>query len=260
MNREDRRQNSRPGDSPRVASFARRVLERVNHMPGQVRAARLESFSAWLAEYVSRSSGYEQRVVFDEADRLRMSRDDLVIHCVPRAAGLLGQRWNCNELSFALVSMASARLFGVIRCASETWDNKTPLERGLSLLICTLDVEDHLIGTSVLAYQLRESGHSVCSLVKAEVADIVEKLDVGHFDGLLFSCSTLSSLETVTQAVKHIRTAACIQPMIVLGGSVLHEVDGLKDKTGVDLVTNDINSAVAHLNRGIVRGMREVAE
>ncbi len=260
MHGKDWRHLSHPGGGPRAASFARRVLERVNHMPAQVRATRLESFAMWLSTYVTNTSYYDQQEVLYEAERLRMARDDVILHCVPRTAAILGQHWASNELGFAEVSLGSARLHGLVRGAAEQWDVHNPLETGLSFMLCTVDSEDHLIGCSVLIYQLRLAGHSVCSLVKAKPREIVEKLDVGCYDSLLFSCATIQTLETVARAVKHIRTAACVQPVIALGGPVLHEVDSIKDKTGVDLVTNDINTVVAHVTRGMSHSMREVAE
>lgn len=260
MEGEDWRQTSHPGDSPRVATFARRVLERVSHKPGQARSARIEAFAGWLAEYVARPDGFEDAEVLSEVARLRLTRDDLIVHCVPMAARQLGQRWTTSELTFAAVSIGSARLFGLVRAGSTEWSRVSPLETGLSFLLCTLSTEDHIIGSSVLAYQLRQAGHSVRSISRAGPDEIVERLDVGCFDGLLFSCATLGSLETVRKAVKHIRRTACLQPVFVLGGAVLHEADGLKEKTGVDLVTNDMHAAVGRVSVGVSRPLCEVAE
>ncbi|KUF10038.1 cobalamin-dependent protein [Pseudoponticoccus marisrubri] len=244
---------------PRLASFARQVLGEVSQRPGQNRSERHDAYGVWLADF-SITTAYTDRAALDELERRRMSVDDLILQGIPRASALLGHRWMTNELSFARVSLGSARLFGLCRSVTADWSRVSPLESGLSVLLCTIDFEDHLIGASVLAYKLRKAGHSVRSMTKATPEQIVEKLDVGSYDCLMLSASTLDSLASIERAVKHVRTAACVQPTIILGGAILSEVDGLKNKTGVDLVTSDINTALGQLVGAAPAPLPKVAE
>ncbi|SMX31790.1 hypothetical protein [Maliponia aquimaris] len=247
-------------DAPRVTFFARHVLGEVSQRPGQSKTARRDAFALWLAKTVASLAPFDQDAVLESLDRARLTTDDLILHCVPFAAGLLGQRWMCNELGFAQVTVGSARLFGLCHLRNPDWPASTAPEEGLSILLATLDVEDHMIGTAVLAYRLRRIGHSVRIKTRASAEDLLELLDVGSFDGLLLSCAQIRSLENIGEAVKQLRSRGCIQVPIVLGGAVLHEADGIKEKTGVTLATNDINAALSLIGRSAEHALPRVAE
>jgi methanogenic corrinoid protein MtbC1 len=206
-----------------------------------------DDYAKWLASYASTPAGYDPQRVLDALEAGRMTADDLILHCIPQASRLLGESWNENALPFALVSLGSARLYGLCKMATEEWGRTNPLETGASVLLVTLESEDHVIGPTVLAYLLRRNGHSVRLMMQVNASSIVDMLDVGCFDGLMISCSTGHTVAHVAQAVNHVRARSCTVPPILLGGALLAEADGLKEKTGVDLVTNDLNSALSHI-------------
>lgn len=244
----------------RVAYFARHVLGEVSARPGQSRTARRDAFAGWLQEAVATFAGYDQDAVLDALDSARLTADDLVLHCIPQAANMLGQRWANSELSFAGVSLGSARLFGLCQARALEWAGGPAGNGGLSILLATVQGEDHSIGASVLAYRLRRSGHSVRLVTQASAERLVELLDVGCFDGLMLSACSLRNLATVADAVKHIRNRACVQPPIVLGGWLIHNADGLEDKTGVTLATNDLNAGLSLIGRSADSAFAKVAE
>ena len=63
-------------------------------------------------------------------------------------------------------------------------------------------------------------------------------------DMVLISCSRIAALETVTRTVKKIRSSADPAPVIALGGPIRGNADGIRDQTGVDLVTNTATDVV----------------
>jgi methylmalonyl-CoA mutase cobalamin-binding subunit len=256
----DRSFLSQPGGIPRVTSFARHVLGEICLRPGQTKTSRRDAFTAWLAEIVSSFDPYDQAVVLGALQRARLTSDDLITHCVPQAANDLGHRWACDEMGFARVSLGTARLHGLCHTVGSEWTRNSAIEGGRSILLATLGNEAHLIGASVLAYRLRRNGHSVRAKTQTNAAELIELLDVGCFDGLMLSCCNTYGLETVAEVTRHIKNRACVQIPIILGGSVLHEVDGVKDKTGVTLATNDINAALDLIGRSVDIAVLRVAE
>lgn len=256
----ERTYNPQGGDTPRVTFFARHVLGEVSQRPGQSKTARRDAYAVWLTDMVASFQPFDEDAVLEALDRARLNTDDLILHCVPVAANLLGQRWMCNELGFAQVTVGSARLFGLCHSRTEDWQVDSKPETGLSILLATIEVEDHMIGTAVLAYRLRRAGHSVRIKTRASAKDLLELLDVGNFDGLLLSCAQIRSLENIGEAVKELKTRGCVQVPIVLGGAVLHETDGIKEKTGVTLATNDMNAALGLIGRSAEKALLKVAE
>lgn len=244
MNRLDDMSNCQEDGSRTVVSLARRVLQELSKRPSLARQEWHLEYATWLADYSSEPLGYDAQRVLGSLNGGRMTSDDLILHCVPMTCRILGERWADSDLTFSSVTMASARLYGLCKMATEDWNRTNPLESGASILVVNFDDEDHVIGPTVLAYLLRRQGHSVRLMMQMSAPAVVDLLDVGCFDGLMLSCSTSHGLESVAKAVTHIRARACHVPPIALGGAILGETDGIKEKTGVDLVTNDIHSAL----------------
>jgi hypothetical protein len=61
---------------------------------------------------------------------------------------------------------------------------------------------------------------------------------------VLFSGSRPDALASIAKLVKRIRIGVLAPPPLVLGGIVLNLADGVKEKTDVDLVTNDVKVAL----------------
>ncbi len=260
MTGEDRTYLSQAGDSQEVTSFARHVLGAVSIRPGQSRTKRRDAFAAWLAEFVVGITSYDESLVLEELRRARLNSDDLILYSLPQAANILGQRWTCSELGFAHVSLGSARLFGLCHSLSKKWSRATETDGGLSILLATVETEVHLIGPSVLAYRLRQMGHSVRAMTQASPEELIAAMDVGRFHGLLLSSSQVRSVKALADIVAQIKARACVQIPIVLGGSILYEIDGLKDKTGVALTTNDIGTALGLIGQSAETALSRVAE
>ena len=65
-----------------------------------------------------------------------------------------------------------------------------------------------------------------------------------NYDMVLFSVSRAEALASIAKLVKRIRAGILAPPPLVLGGIVLSLTDGVKEKTDVDLVTNDVKVAL----------------
>lgn len=187
---------------------------------------------------------------------LRVDEEDLLRHCIPEAARALGQDWLQDRLSFAQVSTASARMFGLCKEISKDWRYRPAHQTG-NLLLATIEREDHTIGPAVLTERLRRQGHSVYVMLNTDTTEILQQLrDVGY-DALLFSCGSFRTLELTSKAIKRVKAAGVGLP-ILLGGAIVELDNELRRKTGADLVTNDIDTALDTLAKlgqgGLVAG------
>lgn len=251
---------STPAVKPHVASLARHVLAEVNRRTGRARQSRIAGFAHWLSEEVLRLDDYDSDRVLAELGRLGLSIDEFVTDVIPRAAATLGDRWCDDEVSFAKVSMGSARLQSLCHRASPEWRHVSPEDSGQSFLLCTMDSEDHMIACTVLSYVLRQRGHSVRSLAKASSTEIVHHLNSGSFDCLLFSCAVSRDLANVVRTVRAVRSSVSVQVFIALGGHGVTEAMGQEAMLGVDLVTNDINLVLNRLGCPTTQALLSAAE
>ena len=96
---------------------------------------------------------------------------------------------------------------------------------------------------------MRRRGHSVSSLTNADATQITRKLDNGAFDALFISVASFLTLEISGSVIKQIRKYHEGRVAIVVGGAILDYADDLKAKTGADLVTSDVEHALAALKK-----------
>lgn len=227
-----------------VDGLAQTVISRVSTRASHGRSSRLDAGAQLLLDAVLDTGPFNPAQLRGEFDALRVSKNDLLDHCIPTAAARLGVGWIEDDLSFARVSTASARLFGLCKQSSITWQDYPQNEDGLSILLTTVGREDHIIGPAVLAEQLRQRGHSVCTLLNSDSHSILKRLrTIGH-DAVLMSVGSYGTLDLTTEAIKSLKREGINAP-IILGGAILDLTSELETKTGADLVTKDIETALA---------------
>ena len=158
-------------------------------------------------------------------------------------AHAIGVAWVEDRLSFARVSIASARLFGLCKLVGHEWDNLHPTMSSRTLLLATMDREDHIIGPAVLAEQLRRRGHSVLMHSNATAESLCDRVGKERPDAVMISVSTWQALESAGKAIRKLKT---IRPgtLVILGGSALGNDERRRPVTGADLTTNDIDEAL----------------
>lgn len=231
------------GSGSLVDGLARSVILKVSATPHQRRFRRLEIATKILYAAVTDGRAFDRDQVKTDLEALRVTRTDIVDQCIPHVAHALGEDWKIDRMTFAEVSSASARLYGLCKSIGQDWDNIHPSMNSRAVLLATLDRESHIIGPAVLADQLRRRGHSVHLHSNASARTICEKTSQDHFDGVLLSISTLQALESAVKVIRELRTTKNV-PLIVLGGAVLNE-DGIDvSQTGADMMTNDIDAAL----------------
>lgn len=231
------------GSGTLLDGLALSVISRVNSAPHQRRNRRIDVGAKILLAGVLDKAAFDIEVVQADLASLRIATTDVVDYCIPQAARDLGEGWVEDRLSFAEVSIGSARLYTLCKAISSGWDNLRPPPNARSILLATVEREDHIIGPAVLADQLRRRGHSVHRMPNANGPMIAAKLRNDRYDGLLISASTTHALATAGLIIKHVRGTGCDAP-IILGGFALSLDRQKAASAGADLVTNDIEEAL----------------
>lgn len=231
------------GNHMLVDGFARSVISKVNATPHQRRNRRIEIGSRILYSAALLPGRFDEARIIEELAALRITNIDIVDHCIPQVAAALGEGWIEDRLSFVQVSMGSARLFGLCKAIGETWDNLRPPMNARNLLLVTVYREDHIIGTAVLADQLRRRGHSVRVHSNGTAESIPLAVCADRYDGVLVSASTTQALETAVSAIKKVKISDP-RTIVVLGGAAVAGNEGLLANTGADLITNEIDMAL----------------
>jgi MerR family transcriptional regulator, light-induced transcriptional regulator len=183
--------------------------------------------------------------------RARLSATTFADRYIPEVARRLGQAWVDDCMSFADVTMGSARLQAILREIGADWaaDGRTD-DRGTVLLIIPAG-EQHTLGALVLMGQLRRRGVSVCLRIGPSEADLRNLLAQRGFDGALVSGAQAAMLPVCTMLVRLLKDLTTGRMPVAVGGAMLGLLPQPLHIAQADAVTNDLTDALVALGMAI---------
>ena len=187
---------------------------------------------------------------FDNAPReaiLKRFREAGINHAaiidryLPAAARKLGAEWCEDSMSFADVTIGSARLQAILRDlrAPQVTDPSAP-----SALIVVPPDAYHTLGATVIADQLRRLGIAPQMAMGLKPLDLAELVESHDFNAVLISAASCQRLETVRELVNCVRNASRMPAPIIVGGTVTDKDTDIKTLTGADYVSNNPEEAL----------------
>ncbi|MEO0402991.1 MAG: hypothetical protein AAF214_11500 [Pseudomonadota bacterium] len=193
----------------------------------------------YLVRAVLAPGGFDVTLVLDEMRGFRLNVDTLIDLYIPQVARCLGDLWLSSDLSFADVTIGSLRLQALLGEASMGMVQDTgQTAQALHALVVVPEAEQHFLGACVVAAQLRRLGGDVSLSICETRKQVMARIICDQPDMVLFSCPRAEALEAIARSVKSIRTTVEAPPVLALGGAFRGNADGIKEQTGVDLVTN----------------------
>ena len=223
------------GIEPLASQVISMLCERQTVTAAGVRQIALD----YLGRAVLSKSGFDAACILDELRGFRLTRDTIVDLYIPQAAVQLGDQWMCSDVSFADVTIGALRLQSLLCEASDglVWAGQAPSD-ALEALIVVPEGEQHFLGASVVAAQLRRTGCDV-SLAISETADqVTARVVMDKPDMVLISCARIDALALVTKTVKQIKAATDSAPVLAIGGPLRGNLDEIRRQAGVNLETN----------------------
>lgn len=205
-----------------------------------------------IVDYLVRTAlatrGFDPVQVMHELRGYRLTVDSVIDVYIPQAAVCLGDMWMASDIDFAQVTVGALRLQSLLVEASVELDHHRPVSDTtdvLHALIVVPEGEQHFLGASVVAAQLRrlgcEAGVSFCETSKTVAARVA----CDQPDMVMFSCARGAALVSISRTVQKIRANKHPTPVIALGGAVKGDMDGIKEKAGADLMTNTAKDVVS---------------
>jgi methanogenic corrinoid protein MtbC1 len=186
--------------------------------------------------------------------------NDIVDRIIPQVAQHLGRRWAKDEISFAEVTIGTARLQETVRAlgrsARKTQDVDAAQRTKPRVLLVIPRPEHHTLGTFVAADQFRRSGLEVDTAIDMHPRHVGEMVRKNRYSMVGITASGRRTLASTRQLVDTIRGSVTRVTPIVLGGSVVTGGINLKAQTGVDHVVRDVPSAIRLCGLGVEREVR----
>ena len=238
------------GPNPRsvspVAQLALRVVSVLNKRQARRQFAARPYIANILERRVTSRINFDAEDVLNELRCFQLADETIIDSYIPAVARTLGERWSNNEMGFAEVTIASARLQTLLTEVAycEAVGAALPVDPP-RLMVVTLPGDQHTLGGFVLAAQLRRVGAIVQVTCSQETSVTINKVVDGDYNAVLFTCSRVRALESIAQIVKDVRTCAECAPYFVVGGIVLDLCEDVIQKTTADLATNDVSAVLA---------------
>ncbi|WP_052249768.1 cobalamin-dependent protein [Tateyamaria sp. ANG-S1] len=227
------------------AALASEVISILNDRQGVSSSGARQVALDYLVRAVIKRVEFDARLVLDEMGAYRLTHDALIDIYIPKAAEHLGALWMTSDLDFAAVTIGALRLQALLGEAAQSVSRgQVDMTNILHALVVVPESEQHFLGASVVAAQLRRLGCDVRVSINESQQQVVDRVVHDHPDMVLFSCARAVGLETVCGTVKKIRHNGDPVPVLALGGAFSGLTDGIKKQTGVDLVTNTAKDVV----------------
>jgi MerR family transcriptional regulator, light-induced transcriptional regulator len=191
--------------------------------------------------------------------RARVSSTVLADLYIPEAARKLGQGWNEDCLTFAQVSIGTAKLQAMLREIGADWTaDARAVAAKTTVLVIVPQEQQHTLGAMVLLNQLRRRGVSVCLRLAPKPEEIGALLTTRKFDGVMISLASQENVPHVSRIVGILRKSCPRGVFIALGGAAIADSHDLVARTGVDLVSNDLDLVLQTLgNASVLLGLPE---
>lgn len=179
-----------------LAKAAISVLARQSAPTPEGLARRLETLSE---AFISPEEAHRHDALTKLAQE-GVSIEDTIDYVIPATARLMGFRWANDSLSFAEVSIGSARLQETVRGLTTQQRREIVKNRGTILLVVPYP-EHHTLGVFVVADQLRRRGYDVHISVSQHARQVAERVKRFKYDMIGVTAAgrrTLASVKTAT--------------------------------------------------------------
>ncbi|MEM1375198.1 MAG: cobalamin B12-binding domain-containing protein [Pseudomonadota bacterium] len=230
-----------PAVSGSVEAFASQVLSLVAANSQVARGTFRQDLVSELIAAVQAYDDAPRSAVLERFRAAGIGPATIVDRYLPAAARELGAAWCEDNMSFADVTIGSARLQSMLRDlrAPQVTDPSAP-----SVLIVVPQDAYHTLGATVVADQLRRMGIAPQTAMGIAPIDLAELVESHDFNAVMISAAMSERLETLRELVNCVRNASRAPVPIIVGGTVTEKDTDIRTLTGADYVSNNPEEAL----------------
>ncbi len=171
---------------------------------------------------------------------------------IPAVARKLGTAWCEDNMSFADVTIGSARLQALVRDLGSPDPDPTTENAG-TVAVVVPDGESHTLGAMVVTSKLRRMNLSVRLFLGTDSATVLKALERSDYDAVMLSASHSEKLAIIDDFVNKIRRVMRRPTPIILGGSVVDRGIAVERHVSADHITTDVEEALRLCGLKIVK-------
>lgn len=196
----------------------------------------------------------------DAADRLILQAkrhgvqiEALYLGYVAGAARRLGESWERDEVSFAQVTVASAKLYRIINGLRHVVASEIgPGRADWPAMFALVPGETHTLGIEMATEIFRREGWDVDMKIGLDHDTLLTQADARNYRAIVLVANSPNMLEPLTKLVWALRISHPLAHLVV-AGHILDHHPSLPELAGADAVMTDIETAVGTL-RAVLEG------
>lgn len=236
-----------------VSILAREVVKRLafrlpkSVVPGRISPAEIDALCAAL---LSTDEEAGERIIL-AAVRDGTKTEEIYLGYVAGAARRLGKMWDDDTASFIEVTLASGRLYRIIRglrhmLAAKILDGREDRPAFLALV----PGETHTLGIEIASDLFRREGWDIDVALNMSHDELVESGERRNYRAIVLVANSDQMLGALTRLIVALRIT---QPLahIMVAGTILDHFPRIADITGVDAVIDKLETAVSTLRNVI---------
>ena len=229
-----------------IDDLARRALSGVRQTLQPNEQKKITETVKWLTSYCV-SGNFDLDLALDALDQRLIPAEIVIDYCIPIAAEELGNDWVDDLKGFGQVTLATSRLQMILNnlINYQNSEVESASAHGLMLIVCK--EEQHTLGPSILADQIRRRGHSVKFLHSANSKELITLCKDHEFSAVLFSCSGHHSIDYITKSINLIKQEVAQKPLIFLGGKILDLEPEIENIIDADEFSNDLDVVISKI-------------
>ena len=232
-----------------IDDLAKTALSGVRQKLQPSEQKKITETSKWLTQYCV-SGNFDLDSALDVLDQKLIPPEVIIDYCIPLAAEELGNDWVDDLKGFGQVTLATSRLQMILNNLINYQNSEAEIASRFGLMLIICKDEQHTLGPSILADQLRRRGQSVKLLHSADSDELVSLCKSHDFSAVLFSCAGHHSLDYINKSITSLEILVQ-RPLIFVGGKILDLEPAIRDKVAADAFTNDIELVISKVRNFI---------
>ena len=171
--------------------------------------------------------------------------EDIANRHIPAVARALGTAWVEDKLGFSSVSIASARLQNYLIQNGLKWCDAVvhPRAPKASVLLFVPEYEQHTLGATLLAGQLRAENVQVIPKLDATDDDMIRAVERREHDLVMISSSRTETIALLCTTVSKLKNNSACSP-VMIGGHLTEEIPDALRTIGADFAANSCQDAM----------------
>ena len=232
-----------------VANLAREVIRRVASKASEVEnvvAAPSQNTLEKLSEALISNDELAGANLILELRAEGQSAEAIYLSHLAAAARLLGEWWEKDRIDFNKVTLATGRIFAIMRGMRHMFE-PAPIAQHKTALFASTPGEDHTLGVRMAADLFRKDGWDITLKVGLDHDALIAEIEQSNIRIIGLSIGGEHSIEALTKLVVALNIN-CPHVSIFVSGRNIKSVQSLLDLMDLHGTASDIASAKKQLN------------